>query len=359
MLRAQVERMTTEILQYKQRVAVNADPSKSVSKGANAGFGKPALNNLGDVNFQFEFPKFGVLPGPKKQLSMPQPISPQQKVQGTPARQSSKDSANSHNARQTTQNARFNDGLAKFSSMFSPSMTTSTASVSRTSLDSGNLSSFGGNTSSPSASSNSNNGPNSSCGTSPEPFTQSPTGFKPMEAMTTIGEEQQPASSTEQPFAQFSNVDVGNLNFDWVAQQNGGQFDPQLFGDYREPQDNILANPTFDDLFNDSLDADFFTPYNIATTPSGAKLNLIDEIDAKQNSVDEEFPKKESMNCNQIWYEDPPAPLSPVSTILTTITGRSYRRAPRRRTASLIWTAYVLNSQRRPSALAVAQSWVR
>jgi AP-1-like transcription factor len=69
---------------------------------------------------------------------------------------------------------------------------------SRTSFDS-HLSLGGGtNSSSPSASTTSNMGPSSSAGTSPEPFTQSPMGFKPVDTMTTIGEEQPSVTSTGQ-----------------------------------------------------------------------------------------------------------------------------------------------------------------
>jgi AP-1-like factor len=127
-------------------------------------------------------------------------------------------------------------------------------------------------------------------------------GFKPVETLTTIGEEQPTMSTSNQPFTQFSNMDFSNTNFDWLAQQNGGQFDPQLFGDYREPQNNVLANPSFDEFFNDALDTDFFTPFNMAPSPgNGVKKNIIDEIDAQQDSVGDE-PTKTTMSCNQIWY---------------------------------------------------------
>jgi AP-1-like factor len=311
LLRAQVERMNSELKQYKQKIALLSNNSKpsSISK-EKVPFGKPAVSNLGDINFQFEFPKFGVLPGPvqnKPQRSASQPISPAQGQ--SPARSQSNDnSAASQRSAPNPQRGWSSEDVAKFSSIYSPSMKTSVTNGSRVSFDSANLSSFGGNTSSPSASSNSNAGPSSSCGTSPEPFTQSPLGFKPVETLTTIGEEQSTVPATQQqPFAQFSNINVGNLNnFDWLAQQNGGQFDPQLFGDYRESQDTVLANPTFDDLFNDSVDADFFTPYNMAPNLEAPKLNLIDEIDAKQNAIEDDVPndvpKKDNMNCNQIWY---------------------------------------------------------
>lgn len=102
-------------------------------------------------------------------------------------------------------------------------------------------------------------------------------------------------------FNQFDGLDIAT-NFDWLSQQNGGQFDPQLFGDYREPQENILANANFDDgFFNEALDADFFTPFNMHPIPDLQKKSLVAEIDAQQNADDETLPKSEAMNCNKIW----------------------------------------------------------
>jgi AP-1-like factor len=130
-------------------------------------------------------------------------------------------------------------------------------------------------------------------------------GFKPVDTMTTIGEEQ---SNQNNP-SQFGNIDLSSTNFDWLSQQNGGQFDPQLFGDYREPQENVLSNPSFDDFFNDAIDGDFFTPYNMAPNSPNAQANnqhkkasnLIDQIDAQKESCDDEPLKKQNMNCNQLW----------------------------------------------------------
>lgn len=292
LLRARVEQMTSELNQYKQKLTVMTSSAKPLSR-EKVPFGSAAVSNLGDVNFQFEFPKFGVLPGPsptQPQRSSSQSVSPlQQGSNNSPARSQSND---------------VKDDLARFSGVFSPSMSSSATNPSRASLDSGN--SIGAATSSPSASSHSNTGPSSSCGTSPEPFNQSPMGFKPIETMTTIGEEQHPTTSEVQALPQFGNIDFSTNNFDWLAHQNGGQFDPQLFGDYREPQDNILSNNAFDEFFNDAVDSDFFTPYNMAspglsknTLPK--KKNILDEIDAQQDSVEDEPLKKQAMNCNQLW----------------------------------------------------------
>ncbi|KAK4063160.1 transcriptional regulator family: bZIP [Trichoderma harzianum] len=306
MLRAQVERITAELNHYKTRISIPT-PKSSVPTARAQPFGSAAINNINDVSFQFEFPKFGTLPGPapakSHQKSMSQPISPSSQQANSPATSQSLDKVVSQ---QQARNAQFKEDLAKFNNgvfnMHTPSMSSSSAATgSRASVDSANYS-LNNTTSSPSASSHSNVGASSSCGTSPEPFTQSPMGFKPVDTLTTIGEEHPSMATTEGPFAQFSGLDFSNNSFDWIVQQNnGGQFDPQLFGDYREPQENVMTNNTFDDLFNDSLEADFFTPYNIAASPNlPKKTNLIDEIDAKQNA-DEDVTTKSNMSCNQLW----------------------------------------------------------
>ncbi|KAK1719235.1 transcription factor PAP1 [Colletotrichum lupini] len=305
-LKAKIDRMTSELNEYKTKIAAMSTRSVSHSKSP-MGFGNSAIGNLSDVNFQFEFPKFGVLPGSQM------PTKPAQ-----PARSSSSPlQINGSNPVSPLNHTKDNspgiiagldfgtkDDLANFTSLFSPSLANGSlgTNTSRASVDSGSYTMNNGtSTSSPSASSQSNGGPSSSCGTSPEPFTQSPMGFKPVDTMTTIGEE----STAQQSL--FAGIDTNN--FDWLAQQNGGQFDPQLFGGYREPQENILAATTFDEsFFNDALDADFITPYNMAPSPNVPKKNLIDQIDAAKNADDDvvkEAVKAENYNCNKIWYVTP------------------------------------------------------
>ncbi|CCF33982.1 transcription factor PAP1 [Colletotrichum higginsianum] len=299
-LRSQIDRMTAELNEYKTKMAAMSTRSASHSK-SSMGFGASAIGNLSDVNFQFEFPKFGVLPGsqmPNKPVQGARSSSSPQIVNGSnPVSPLNKD-----NSPGVIAGLDFGtkDDLVNFTSLFSPSLANASTGTgtSRASVDSGSYGMNNGtSTSSPSASSQSNGGPSSSCGTSPEPFTQSPMGFKPVDTMTTIGEE----SANQQSL--FASIDTNN--FDWLAQQNGGQFDPQLFGGYREPQENILAGTTFDDsFFNDALDADFITPYNMAPSPAVPKKNLIDQIDAAKNADDDvvkEAVKAENYNCNKIW----------------------------------------------------------
>lgn len=83
----------------------------------------------------------------------------------------------------------------------------------------------------------------------------------------------------------FTSPSMYDINrFDWMAQQNGGQFDPVLFGGYRDPQENILNNydPNF---FNDAFnDGDFTMPYYTGDPMSPlVKRNPIKETELQQN----------------------------------------------------------------------------
>ena len=84
--------------------------------------------------------------------------------------------------------------------------------------------------------------------------------------------------------------------FNWLP-QNNFQFDPQLFGDYREPQENVLATGFDDSFFNDAFEMDFTTPYNLpVTTPAAPKKDLISQIDDAKNSDEGQV-----LTCNKIW----------------------------------------------------------
>lgn len=88
-------------------------------------------------------------------------------------------------------------------------------------------------------------------------------------------------------------------DFNWLPQNF--QFDPQLFGDYREPQESILSNGFDDTFFNDAFDVDFTTPYNLpVTTPAAPKKDLIAEIDAAKDDDGAGAPSQ-MLTCNKIW----------------------------------------------------------
>ncbi|KAI2784488.1 PAP1-domain-containing protein [Daldinia loculata] len=310
-LRSQIEKLTMELSEYKKKLTLLTNPHSASNPKRSSVFGQAAIQNLNDVNFQFEFPKFGVLPGPQNppkngsnSLYYSSPSSNSHNNQAN-SPDKSKDQAvpNSTKSRENS-DASSKDNSSKSSG--SPYDSTFGANASRTSLDSSHYSVNGANTGSPcSSTANSNMGPSSSCGTSPEPLTQSPLGFKPVDTLTTIGEEQPSLTSDSMShFNNLSNMDFSSL--DWLSQQNGGQFDPQLFGDYREPQDNILASATFDDsFFNDAFDVDFTTPYNVPSASNNNnnahKKNLIAEIDDRKESEDTILPNGKLLTCNNIW----------------------------------------------------------
>ncbi|KAK4229384.1 transcription factor PAP1-domain-containing protein [Podospora fimiseda] len=309
LLRSKIDKMTVELNEYKKRVSALANGSRPSYPGSVPPFGSSFVQNLNDVNFQFEFPKFGQLPGPGKfntkkastpstQRSNSGQLSPTEKT---------KDSASPTNSSSYSQvgldSQTRNDIANMTSGLFSPPLSTTGYGMNggSISLDS----QFNGNggatsTSSPSASSNSNmGGASSSCGTSPEPFTQSPVGFKPVDTLSTIGEEYSGFNNSSQDFG-FGNIDP-NMDMSWLPQTDF-QFEPQLFGDYREPQENVLSQGLDDSFFNDALNVDFVTPYNLPITAeaSDPKPGILDQIDAAK-CEDLLTPSGNLLTCNKIW----------------------------------------------------------
>ncbi|OJD14632.1 hypothetical protein AJ78_05029 [Emergomyces pasteurianus Ep9510] len=115
-----------------------------------------------------------------------------------------------------------------------------------------------------------------------------------------------------------SNYQVdGLLGFDWLAQQNGGQFDPVLFGDYRDPQDAVLGQD-FGNFFNDALPLpDFGSSLNTfnehnnghaataTSTMTQPKHDLLKQIDnVLEGNDDEVVPgedRTQMLSCTKIW----------------------------------------------------------
>ena len=100
-------------------------------------------------------------------------------------------------------------------------------------------------------------------------------------------------------------------SLDWFAAQNNNAFDPQLFSDYREPQDSVLAGGLYDDaFFNEAfaMPADLGSPFtfDVGSVPTGAtpKKDLIAEIDDKLNDEEDEVVPAESemLTCTNMWY---------------------------------------------------------
>jgi AP-1-like transcription factor len=101
-----------------------------------------------------------------------------------------------------------------------------------------------------------------------------------------------------------------NTATSWLPTGTNTDFDPVLFGDYRETQDNILSQD-FGSFFNDAYPLpDLGSPlhnYNDITaeqTPSNLapKVDLIKQVDAAKNGTEEVVPDTDKpMSCNKIW----------------------------------------------------------
>ncbi|KAK1755728.1 putative transcription factor pap1 protein [Echria macrotheca] len=294
-LRAQVDKMTVEIMEYKKKFSTMASGARP--RAGTGVFGAPLTSGIGDVNFQFEFPKFGAM-GTTQSSSQVNKSSSSTSVTS----QSPTEKPRAPSASNSVQDKQSKDDFSNFTTgLFSPALTNNNILNGSRNNSADSQFSTGGatSTSSPSASSSSNmGGPSSSCGTSPEPYTQSPMGFKPVDTLTTIGEEQPAGVDAVLDFDQFANMEMPDFNF---LPQNF-EFDPQLFGDYREPQESILSNAFDDSLFNDAIEMDFPTPYNmpLATPASTAKMNLIAQIDAAKDA-DDVGASGQLLTCNKIW----------------------------------------------------------
>ncbi|KAH8816154.1 BAP1, transcription factor bZIP [Xylogone sp. PMI_703] len=391
-LRAQIEKLTGELREYKKRLSLASAAARPLGSASYpnymAGRGS-AASSINDVNFQFEFPRFGRLPTPQsfKTLQGITPVSPSNGAQLSKTTSNDRDSASPKNATANSPSNNNTNGnktngtnkttaglnqtisqgvtdMSTFTGLFSPSLLESVSKsqspfdflgnkdsyTSRSSMDSTSGSGGQASTShsSPSASSNSVHGPSSSCGTSPEPVAQSPSYSKPLDnTLGTIGEEHGKCSSGSSPgeisFCQKLNEACGNPHnpiprtlsaslsastssnannhhtdnlstpnydfngIDFLAAQNGNQFDPQLYGDYREPQDNVLASGGFGDSFFSEAypfnGTDFTSPYNTVSSP---KKDLVSQIDQAQSADDVEVVPGEDtskmLTCNTIWY---------------------------------------------------------
>ncbi|CAN8097971.1 unnamed protein product [Discula destructiva] len=308
-LRAQVERMQVELSEYKKRLSLVSNTRNSHPSGSGTSrptFGNAVIGNLNDVNFQFEFPKFGQLPranpshstngqtNARPSLSPGSARSPSDGVSPSDKTKVKKSPSQANGIDAQTKN-----DLAKFSGIFSPPLTDNV--VASAAGGSARTQSVAAWSSSPSSSSNSNGGPSSSCGTSPEPTNnQSPTAFKP-DNLGTIGEEYPSLGATNQDYGHLANMDYNNMSF--LTNPNDFQFDPQLFGGYREPQQNVLSSALDDTFFNDAFDMDFTTPY-FAPSPAVPKKDLMAQIDEAKNNDQTELVVTDDgqyLTCNKIW----------------------------------------------------------
>ena len=324
-------------------------------------------------NFQFEFPKFGELPSPApsgklsptKRLSNGSPSYNGTNVSNSISTITDSPKALSNQSQslgQSNLNSFGSNAIGDLSSLFSPSILDS---VSR--HGSGDYLSFGSNmhnqqnqvnsadsqgyqkdqrassictTASPSASSMSHTGLNSSTGTTPEPSAASP---GPRKASEGDNGNARRDSEGETAFCKMLGTACGTIDnpipqamnqsnqtssatsvatpsndlqgFDWLAQQtqqNGGVFDPVLFSDYRDPQETIMNFSGSGDFFNDAF-PDFMGTSGVPLdTTLPKKKDLIKEMD-KQAEKEEVVPGgfKQFLTCNMLWYAPASARVQP------------------------------------------------
>ncbi|PWY83817.1 PAP1-domain-containing protein [Aspergillus sclerotioniger CBS 115572] len=333
LLRAQIERLQVELREYRKRLSWMTTGNGVSAMSAIPGAYSKGAYGLQNNDFMFDFPKFGDLPGShifnNGQLTKTQQNTKGEQPSATPRNESRVPGVVSRpqsTAAGRTSNAMSQQGSTPASLRNTPKVSIySSTSQSGSTHDSSS-------TDSPSSSSDSHQSQCvSSNGTSPEPSINSPAikahnhGSHDSCTYTTINGEESfcaqlgmacgninnpiPAvrhnsqSASNTPSQDTTHEDVSGL--DVLAQQNGGQFDPVLFGDWREPQDAILSQD-FGTFFDDAFPLpDLGSPsHNLteAATQQAPKKDLIAEIDSK---LDEEVvpgeDKAKMLSCTKIW----------------------------------------------------------
>ncbi|KAJ5133122.1 hypothetical protein N7448_001849 [Penicillium atrosanguineum] len=334
LLRAQVERLQVELREYRKRLSWMSSGGSGLSAVSNY----PNAQSRGSTGLQnneflFDFPKFGDLPG--AHLFNGQNKDQSRNKDGVRAPGVlSRDNLNAAGSRGPAAKSNSSTPNANTGSYGTPSSNAS-AKTPYSSLKPSSAPTQDTSTSdSPSSSSDSHQSQMlSSSGTSPEPSSHSPLDAKNSGPNVCIhgsidGEESFcarlgmacgninnpiPAArdqkdksnsiSSQQPAPNSTDDSMG---FDWLAQQNGGQFDPVLFGDWREPQDAVLSQD-FGSFFNDAFPLpDLGSPsHNLteAATNQAPKKSLLAQIDSKLDE-DEVVPgedKAQMLSCTKIW----------------------------------------------------------
>jgi len=303
---SEVQRLRLELNEYKKTAGgFNTRPSD------RAIFGAPLTSNINDVNFQFNFPKFGAY-GSTQSTGMASTPSSQNRQSLVSQSRSSGRSPFGLDSNVSE------DDFATSPETLLPGTTTALLQATNSSRHNSSDSHFSpagpASSASPSSSSHSNmGGPSSSCGTSPEAFPQSPLSYKPIDTLTIIGEEQSgynPTSDLDQSkTGAFGFPD--NFDFDFQGPLGGlGDLDTINFGNYRDPSANfMMGDTTFDSnlFFDDDYSNLFAVPENIGKAPETAgklegapKKSLIAEIDAAKEA-DEADPNNTELNCDSIW----------------------------------------------------------
>ncbi|KAL1801726.1 hypothetical protein ACET3X_002068 [Alternaria dauci] len=329
LLRAQVQRLQMELREYRKRLSMNSSGVTRTPPLAG-GFSSMLNNSSSNNNFSFEFPRFGGLPGAqlldngplaKKPASVSTNASSRHNSTGaalSPATKANDQLTNSPGAmtgngqRSGSLNGFFGFDSSKSNNHDTPRSNTesSTGSQSRVfQFNSGSSS----HSDSPSNSSTSPTNQDSSCGTTPEPSHTSPTQqadtIKDGYVCHGNSEVFSPALSSNANNNKSTASPPAPLNgIDYFANQNGGQFDPMLFGEYRDTQSAIVGdgNDFTNGFFNDAfLNTGYASPFHFGDTPAAVqKSNPLEEIERIQDGEDEVVPGEDTnslLNCHKIW----------------------------------------------------------
>lgn len=342
-----------ELREYRKRLSMNS--SGLIRNAPLAGGFSSMLNTNGNNNFSFEFPRFGNLPGTQlldngplaknKNPSVSSSVSGRQNSTGSVLSPSSRASGSTTNSPAPIDTGNKTQRSGSLNGFFGFNSGTLNKGSARSNTESSigsqsRVFQFNSGSSthsdSPSTSSTSPTNQNSSCGTSPEPSHTSPNqqtdtitdGYvchgnsegevlfceklnmacgnprNPMpRAMSQSDDKPSPAVlSTKSPTPALSGID-------YLATQNGGQFDPTLFGEYRDTQNAIVGDGDFTGgFFNDAfLNTGYGSPFHFGDTPAVQKPNPLEEIERAQDGQDgddEVVPGEDVnslLNCHKIW----------------------------------------------------------
>lgn len=130
----------------------------------------------------------------------------------------------------------------------------------------------------------------------------------------TMSESDDKPSSIVLDTAKSSTPQLNGI--DYFANQNGGQFDPALFGEYRDTQNAIVGDGDFTGgFFNDAfMNTGYGSPFHFGDTPAVQKPNPLEEIERIQDGEDEVVPGDDinsMLNCHKIWSVLPIVGLGP------------------------------------------------
>lgn len=349
LLRAQVTRLQVELKEYRKRLSWITSGNGVSAMSAIPGAYSNNVQGLKNNEFMFDFPRFGDLPGShifnNGQNKPKDTSSPSGRNGPQPPGVLSRNSLDTSNVAGSELNA-LKDGSARSGSgtpkgstdnqnSTKPKTASNTQGIKANSIHDGKYNHDSSNSDSPSSSCDSRQSRiASSKGTSPESSTTSPSAGKPSEVHNghheacgsidgetsfcaqlglACGNIKNPipvvrgssASAANTPNQPNPSEDSG---LDNMAQQNGGQFDPVLFGDWREPQDAILSqdfNTFFDDAFPlpDLGSPSYNLNNEVPEPPAQKKTSMADivKLDDDEEMVPGEDQSK-MLSCNKIWY---------------------------------------------------------